>query len=191
MGLGTGPQATNIVTEAAVTYLSKPFNTMVVTELAVNSWNGYRMDVMAVVPNSRKVTVVEVKTSRGDFHAGKDKFEQYMKFCDRFFVAAPRGLIDPQELPEGVGLLECGDTGRLRLKKHATTRKMAPERYTQMLGRVIQKLCVEGSRVSQMETWAAQNKRWAFRDWLREHEHPRRSKVRIYNNDGELTRILP
>ncbi len=162
--------STVLVTDAAVSWLSKPFNTMVVTELSESSWNGKRMDVVAVNPNAGRVAVVEVKTSRGDFLAGKKKFSMYMKFCHKFYVAAPRGMIDPDELPDGVGLLECGATGRLRIKKYAGLRTMEAHRYTQILGRVIQKLCVEGSRVSTEAAWREQNKEWAFRRWLRDHE---------------------
>lgn len=162
--------STKVVTEAAVSWLSNPFNTMVVTELSESSWNGKRLDVLSVNPNAEKIIVIEVKTSRGDFHAGKGKFEMYMRFCHQFYVAAPRGLIKPSELPAGVGLLECGDTGKIRRKEYATTRPMEERRYTQILERVLQKLCVEGSRTSQAEAWKEQNKGYAFRRWLHEHE---------------------
>lgn len=55
--------------------------------------------------------VVEVKTSRADFHADSKKKYRTKEWRDqvpgnyRYFLA-PNGLISPEELPEGHGLLE-------------------------------------------------------------------------------------
>ena len=56
--------------------------------------------------------LVESKVSRADFVADRDKpFRQKPETgvgCERYYLA-PRGLIHPEELPEGWGLLEvCG-----------------------------------------------------------------------------------
>jgi hypothetical protein len=64
--------------------------------------------------------VVECKVSRADFLADRAKpFRQNCEIalgCERFYLA-PAGLIAPQELPPGWGLLECsGRTIELRVK---------------------------------------------------------------------------
>ena len=64
--------------------------------------------------------VVECKISRADFLADRLKpFRQNPGIalgCERFFLA-PSGLITPQELPPGWGLLECaGRKVELRVK---------------------------------------------------------------------------
>ena len=64
--------------------------------------------------------VVECKISRHDFLADRCKpFRQNPEIalgCERFYLA-PRGLIAPQELPPGWGLLECmGRNVEMRLR---------------------------------------------------------------------------
>jgi hypothetical protein len=64
--------------------------------------------------------VVECKLSRGDFLADRLKpFRQSPEIalgCERFYLA-PAGLIAPQELPPGWGLLECaGRRVEMRVK---------------------------------------------------------------------------
>ena len=58
--------------------------------------------------------VVEVKVSRADFLGDKAKPHRSGKVCGlgvyRYY-AAPRGLIDPTELPEGWGLIETSGNG--------------------------------------------------------------------------------
>lgn len=55
-------------------------------------------------------TLIEVKVSRSDFLSDKGKFfrrqEEY-GMGDHRYYAAPKGMIHPEELPEGWGLLEA------------------------------------------------------------------------------------
>lgn len=53
----------------------------------------------------------EVKVSRADFLSDvrSEKWRQYTSFSCRVFFAAPKGLIDPSELPPGPGLWEFDD----------------------------------------------------------------------------------
>lgn len=163
---------TEQVTEAVVSWLSEPFNTMVATELT-NEWSGSnRFDVVALVPNRHLVSIVEVKVSRPDFLRGvrENQLERYQEYCHRLFVAAPRGLIHKDELPEAVGLLQVGKTGKARLAKRAAPQELSEARYKLMLERMLQKLIVEGSRSSQETIWKKKNEEWQrgrlFRDWL-------------------------
>lgn len=57
---------------------------------------------------------IEIKISRGDWkreladHAKSDAVQRY---CDRWWIAAPKGLIPPAELPATWGLLEVDENG--------------------------------------------------------------------------------
>lgn len=53
----------------------------------------------------------EVKVSRADF-LGDDKWHLYRQYCDEFYFVAPPGIITPEELPEGVGLMLVSKNGR-------------------------------------------------------------------------------
>lgn len=52
----------------------------------------------------------EVKVSRSDFLADK-KWRDYLPFCSEFSFVCPKGLIAPEEIPEGIGLIYASDKG--------------------------------------------------------------------------------
>ena len=60
--------------------------------------------------NSCRSVLIECKISRADFLADREKpwrkQPEAGMGCERFYLA-PQGLIGPQELPKGWGLLEC------------------------------------------------------------------------------------
>lgn len=67
--------------------------------------------------------VIECKTSRSDFLADRKKL--FREYPDRGMgqhrmFLAPKGLLDPGELPDGWGLLEVTDAGKCRLAKKTT-----------------------------------------------------------------------
>lgn len=67
------------------------------------------------------ISGIEIKVDRADFRreiANPAKAEQIARFCDKFFIAAPPGLIKPEDLPHAWGLLEGGAEG-MRIKKAA------------------------------------------------------------------------
>ena len=135
------------IADSASTWLSKPFASLVVQELSTTSWAShyapqYRMDVVGVIPNASTCVVVECKASRADFQKGRDKLEVYKDFCHTLYIAAPRGMIKVDELPEGVGLLEVGPRGGARRKRLPTRRQVGSSQYTLMLERVLQKIIV-------------------------------------------------
>ncbi len=56
--------------------------------------------------------LIECKMSRGDFRADAKKFFRRAEergIGDRRYMAAPKGLLRPDELPAGWGLLEVGE----------------------------------------------------------------------------------
>ncbi|HLY04872.1 MAG TPA: hypothetical protein VKR31_03905 [Rhizomicrobium sp.] len=62
---------------------------------------------------------IEIKVDRGDWRrelANPAKAEELAAFCDFFYVAAPRGVVPAEELPENWGLLECHESGVRRAK---------------------------------------------------------------------------
>jgi hypothetical protein len=73
-------------------------------------------------------TVYEIKVSRSDFLNDK-KWRGYLSYGNEFYFVAPKGLIDPSELPPEAGLLELlgGPQGRrLVRRKKAPWRDIEP-----------------------------------------------------------------
>lgn len=66
-----------------------------------------------------EVEGIEIKVSRQDWLnelKQPEKAEAVAKFCDRWWIAAPKGLVKPDELPRTWGLLELdGDTLRQKV----------------------------------------------------------------------------
>lgn len=64
------------------------------------------MDALAVKKSWVKpcITGYEVKVSRQDF-LNDSKWPAYKNMCHRFYFACPKGLIQPDELPDDVGLI--------------------------------------------------------------------------------------
>ncbi len=69
-------------------------------------------------------TGYEVKVSRSDW-LRDDKWPYYMQFCHKLFVACPAGLVAPEELPEGVGLVWY-EHGKLSTRRQAPFRVITP-----------------------------------------------------------------
>lgn len=68
----------------------------------------------------------EIKVSRSDFRRD-DKMHSYLPLCNRLWVACPRKLIEPGELPPEVGLIYATPGGaRLQMAKRAPFRTIAP-----------------------------------------------------------------
>ena len=71
----------------------------------------------------------EVKVSRGDFLAElkqPQKRKHALLVSNRFYFAAPKGLIKPEELPAEAGLIEVLDNGRAHTRIHAPWRDAMP-----------------------------------------------------------------
>lgn len=66
----------------------------------------------------------EIKCSRSDF-LNDNKWPEYLKYCSDFYFVAPPGIIQPEELPSGVGLLVTSTNKvRLYMKRKATHRNV-------------------------------------------------------------------
>lgn len=68
------------------------------------------------------LTGYEIKVSRSDF-LGDEKWRNYLGMCNYLYFATPPGLIDKNELPPEIGLLETSTAGaRLFIKRKAQYR---------------------------------------------------------------------
>lgn len=61
------------------------------------------------------VTIYEIKTSRQDF-LNDEKWPRYREYCNRFYFACPAGLISPDELSPGIGLVAYDPAGKNPLR---------------------------------------------------------------------------
>lgn len=73
-----------------------------------SGWQGsnVRMDAMAIKKSWSQPNIIgyEIKVSRADFEQDH-KWPKYYEQCHTFSFVCPRGLIQPEELPEDVGLI--------------------------------------------------------------------------------------
>lgn len=78
---------------------------------------GRRIDVLAVsrvASRGHEIHAIEIKVNRSDFRAelgNPAKAEGWGLAADRFYIAAPKGLVAPVELPAGWGLYEPASNG--------------------------------------------------------------------------------
>lgn len=80
-----------------------------------------RADAIAFDIYHYKIHGYEIKASRGDWLnelKNPEKSARIRKYCDFWWVIAPKGMIKPEELPEGWGLIEAGPNS-LRKKMRA------------------------------------------------------------------------
>jgi len=103
-----------------------------VPECKVNStWGAkttYRLDAWAMRRSWSPWTTIgyEIKVSRSDF-VHDDKWPNYLPLCHQFSFVCPRGLIDPKEVGEGIGLMWVTKNGkRLITKVKAPRREIEP-----------------------------------------------------------------
>jgi hypothetical protein len=88
-----------------------------------------KLDGLAIKKSWTKprFTGYEIKVSRSDF-LNDEKWPAYMKYCHRFYFACPKGLIQPEELPDDVGLLwydpSYNKAGNLYTRKKALFRNI-------------------------------------------------------------------
>lgn len=76
-------------------------------------------------------TAYECKATRSDFlhDASEAKYAKYFMVAGAVIFAAPKGLIQPSELPGGVGLIVLHPSGTWRLAKRAIRQKVTiPEK---------------------------------------------------------------
>jgi hypothetical protein len=113
--------------------------TVVMTELATR--NSETPDVIGWASGARS-TLIECKRSRADFLAdGKKWFRRRMEegMGELRYVAAPKGLLRADEMPEGWGLLEV-EPYRIIMTKEAVPMKAHKTRECVMLMSALRRL---------------------------------------------------
>lgn len=77
-----------------------------------------------LIGKSATRTAIEVKISRADFKRETDeKRRAWIKHTHRFTYACPAGLIQPEEVPKGLGLWWVHPNGRIEVVKKCTVNK--------------------------------------------------------------------
>ena len=56
--------------------------------------------------NKRLIVIYEIKVTHGDF-ISDTKYIDYLPYCNQFYFACPKGVIQPSELPDKCGLIQC------------------------------------------------------------------------------------
>lgn len=134
---------------------------------AKGGWNGEIPDAIGfrTAAEDEGSVVVEVKVSRPDYLADKSKFHRLdgalgMGLYRYYF--APEGIISPQELPAGWGLVEVSPKGVLRvLVGHVTVKRaeQAAWRHERAIKREWLLLASMLSRVGNVEAMHAELKK--------------------------------
>lgn len=142
-----------------------------------SSWNRCRrMDAWAMRRSwADPVTWgYEIKVSRSDF-LDDDKWHEYLEHCNEFYWVCPWGLIQPNEVGEGAGLMWVTKTGTRIIRKVKATRRDVGFselvfRYVLMSRAQIVRDMHESNRISDRNHWE---------NWLerREIDHAFGSRV--------------
>ena len=87
--------------------------------------NHKRLDAWVMKRSWSPITMIgyEIKQSRSDF-LKDEKWPAYLPLCHQLYFVCPRKLIQPEELPQDVGLLWAGDGERLMTQRKAVRREI-------------------------------------------------------------------
>jgi len=93
-------------------------------------------DIFALTKSYTKfsINIYEVKASRADFlsDVNSGKWQRYLEYCNRFYFAAPSGIIKTAEVPAEAGLLTRSEKG-WSTRRAAKPRTEVNFEITQML----------------------------------------------------------
>ena len=113
--------------------------------------NNCRFDQICIdiKTNYQHITIFEFKISRNDWK-NDNKWQNYLKYCNKLIFVCPYGVINKNELPKGIGLIHvykwkykqrvefnnvCGN--RISI---ARKRDMEQENYIKVLEQMIRKM---------------------------------------------------
>jgi len=86
----------------------------------LNYGNVSQADVITIKPSYNKfnLDIYECKVTRSDFlqDVKKGKYKNYLEHCNRLYFAVTSGLVKPEEIPDGVGLIVRGENGWTTVK---------------------------------------------------------------------------
>lgn len=109
------------------------------------------IDVLALNYRTGKMVALEIKRSRSDFKReirNYDKTETWASRADEFYFVAPADLIMPDEIPDGLGLIEVKlihyqhgpDEYQCRVKVRPRRRKIEDGVRLKVFGRILSRL---------------------------------------------------
>lgn len=133
----------------------------------------------------------EIKVSRSDF-LQDDKWHGYLEYCNYFSFICPPGLIDLNELPQGVGLFVCTKNAtQLLTKRKPVRREIEPPielmRYVLMARtRICNPNTYESDRLAYWKSWLAEKEEkreigWRVAKALRTRHQDLVTKVKTEN----------
>lgn len=98
---------------------------LMVEECKVGPGGLRRLDLWVLVRTWSPVTFVgyEIKRTRGDFLSDQ-KMTAYLPYCHLLYLACPPNIIQPSEVPEGMGLLWATQGTRFVTKRKAPRREI-------------------------------------------------------------------
>ncbi len=113
----------------------------------------------------------EVKVSRSDF-LRDEKWQEYLPVCTTFYFVVPDGLIAAGELPEGIGLMYCSDSGAITIIKKARRRDLDKDRLFEVFKYLVfhrcypetEKVKAAAKRVRRLERDLADNQK-TIQNW--------------------------
>lgn len=123
-----------------------------------------RIDSWAMSRGTNLITGYEVKVDRKDF-LNDGKWHLYKKMCNEFYFVCPWGMIQPQELEEGIGLIWMSKTGgRLMTKKHSVRHDIDKEIEYSLVKSILWNRCT----ISRGRRLPEEDKLEYWKQWLEE-----------------------
>ena len=134
---------------------------ILLTEIEAPGHSGRRCDLLRMPmwkSRGTGIDVHELKVSRSDWLRelnDKGKAEAWWPHCNRFWVVAPRDIVDPAELPPGWGLLVPPKQDRHRRFKPIVKAENRPiEPSVGLMTRIVKRLATEAQKQAAIEARA-------------------------------------
>ena len=134
------------------------------------SWGGHlRLDAWTMKKSwaSQCFTGYEIKVDRSDF-LNDTKWPAYIPYCNQFYFVCPSGLIKPEEIGDGAGLMYVSENGnRVWRKKNAPRHE--PDRAK--LGQLFQYILMNRVKItSSTFGQGCQTDQQFWEQWLKEKQ---------------------
>jgi hypothetical protein len=147
---------------------------------AIYCWSEHRFQRVAC----------EVKTSRSDFLAEirkSSKRQDALDLSHLFYFCAPKGLIQPHEIPDEAGLIEVQPNGRTKVVVKAPVRQARPLRMSEVISLARRPLYRGGILQLRGEVRAAEGAaKHSLGGWERERQAHWRAQDALARHAGHL-----
>ncbi len=144
---------------------SKHYKDIYIPECKTGPTQGYshlRLDGLAIKRawENPVVTGYEIKVSRGDF-MNDEKFHGYLPYCNEFYFVCPPQLIQPEELPNGIGLYWVSKNAKRLYKK-----KKAHFEDKDIPGSIYKYVLIARATIEKPGFYLRENKKYYWENWL-------------------------